>query len=373
MKRIFLFFLILIAFSPIFAQSLKFKSTSHDFLQLKEEGAPVETIFEFKNKSRDTILISEAKSACTCLTSVFSKEPIAPGKKGRITVRFNPDGRVGVLDKVVSLAIKKWPEDLLASPELYTLSLKANVSPRPKEITEAFPIKMGRLRMTSSYIPFDSLFTDSKRTVSVTLFNDSPELLNLVRAEAQSYITLNPVQAQIKPMDSLRLNIVVDGASAEDWGNVYYPVRLFTDEPDMSEKSFSLFGYRGDNVAKMSAEQKALLPRAKFESREAHFGKIVQGNSVEHIFRVTNEGKSDLTIRKWKPGCGCTSSQPDKMVLKPGESATSKAIFNSTGQSGVIHKSITVVTDDPIEPVVILFLHGEVEPGDANQPAKPKE
>jgi hypothetical protein len=356
-----------------FSQSVKFVSILNDFGTIREEAGSARTQFEFKNISKDTILISEVKPSCGCITPQFTKDPIPPGKKGSISAEFNPEGRPGEFLKSITVSIKKWPEDALANAEVQILEIKGMVTPRPKELAEAFPVKMGKIRMTGTYISFDSLFTNAYKKVRVTLFNESAEAVTLKRNEAPAYISISPQEGLIKPNDSLTLTLTIDGAAAEDWGNVYYPLRLFTDEATDSEKMFSLFGYRGDFVAGMSKEQKDKMGRGKFETREANFGNIVQGTNVEHEFRLTNTGAGELTIRKWKPGCGCTSSQPDKMKLLPGETATAKAIFNSTGQNGTIHKSITVVTDDPYEPVVILFLQGVVNPADTNQPQEPKK
>lgn len=371
-KKYFIIWLLCTSFNGAFSQSTRFQALLHDFGTIREEAGIVKTEYEFKNISKDTILVAEAKPSCGCTTPHFTKDPVAPGKKGIIRAAFDPEGRPGDFLKTITVSIKKWPEDPIANAEVHVLELKGVVTPRPKALTEAFPVKMGKIRMTGTYISFDSIFTDAKKTIRVVLFNESATPVNLLRSEGPAYITVVPQQGVIPANDSLPLSIIIDGSVAEDWGNVYYPLRLFTNEESDGEKLFSLFGYRGDNTSNLSAEEKNNRGRAKFETREANFGNIVQGTSVEHEFKVTNTGKGVLTIRKWKPGCGCTSSQPDKMVLQPGETATAKAVFNSAGQNGSIHKSITVVTDDPVEPVVILFLHGEVQPADGAQPEKPK-
>lgn len=373
MKQRFVLLLLSLVFSPVFSQKVKFSSLLYDFGTLREEAGRVKTVFEFKNIGKDTILISEAKPSCGCTTPVFKKDAIPPGKKGSLTAEFDPEGRPGDFLKTITVSVKKWPEDVLANAEVQILEIKGVVTPRSKALTESFPVKMGKIRLTGTYMSFDSLFTDGFKEIRVTLFNESADPVQLLRSEGPAYITVVPKEGLIKSNDSLSLTIRVDGSMAEDWGNVYYPLRLFTDEAAEGEKMFSLFGYRGDRVSHLSSDEKAKMGRVSFETREVNFGDIIQGSSVEHTFRLTNKGAGELVIRKWKPGCGCTSSQPDKMTLQPGETATAKAIFNSTGQNGSIQKSITVVTNDPIEPVVNLFIQGVVKPADLNQPVKPKE
>jgi hypothetical protein len=57
-----------------------------------------ENSFDFGNiKKGDKVVISEVKPGCGCTAGDFTKEPIMPGKKGKITLHFdstNFDGNV---------------------------------------------------------------------------------------------------------------------------------------------------------------------------------------------------------------------------------------------------------------------------------------
>ena len=44
-----------------------------------------------------------ATAECGCTKPVFPKQPIAPGKNGVIKVTYNPIGRPGAFDKVVTI------------------------------------------------------------------------------------------------------------------------------------------------------------------------------------------------------------------------------------------------------------------------------
>jgi hypothetical protein len=93
---------------------------------------------------------------------------------------------------------------------------------------------------------------------------------------------------------------------------------------------------------------------------EFKFGKIKQGDKVEHSYVLTNSGKSDLLIRKVKASCGCTAVQPDKKVIAPGESVNIKTVFNSAGKLGNQNKTVTIITNDPKKSKMILWVKGEV-------------
>lgn len=94
--------------------------------------------------------------------------------------------------------------------------------------------------------------------------------------------------------------------------------------------------------AEIAHAQSGNLPVAKFESMEYDFGKIKQGDKVEHIFKVTNSGTADLVISDAKPSCGCTVPEFTKTPIKPGADGQIKVIFDSTGKSGAQEKSVTV-------------------------------
>ena len=88
---------------------------------------------------------------------------------------------------------------------------------------------------------------------------------------------------------------------------------------------------------------------------------INQGEKVEHVFTLKNEGKNDLIIRKVKTSCGCTAVKPEKDIVAKGESTPLKVVFNSRGKSGRQNKSITVTTNDPKNHSTILWIKGNVK------------
>lgn len=46
-------------------------------------------VFEFTNTGNAPLLIKHAQSTCGCTVPKWTKEPIAPGKTGKIEVRYN--------------------------------------------------------------------------------------------------------------------------------------------------------------------------------------------------------------------------------------------------------------------------------------------
>ena len=84
------------------------------------------------------------------------------------------------------------------------------------------------------------------------------------------------------------------------------------------------------------------MPVIKFESTDHDFGTINEGDKVEHVYKFTNEGNSDLLISNVKASCGCTVPTYTETPVKPGETGEIKAVFDSSNKPGAQQKTITV-------------------------------
>ena len=82
---------------------IEFAQKVYDFGVVKEDGGNVSHEFEFVNKGDANLLIFKATAECGCTKPNFPKNPIAPGKSGKLKVTFNPAGRPGGFEKVVTV------------------------------------------------------------------------------------------------------------------------------------------------------------------------------------------------------------------------------------------------------------------------------
>ena len=110
MKNLFLSFALLlgatIATNNISAQiekgaKIEFNKETHDYGNIKYDGDPYCT-FDFKNTGDEPLIISNAKGSCGCTVPEWPKEPIAPGAKGTIRVKYDTK-RPGPINKSVTI------------------------------------------------------------------------------------------------------------------------------------------------------------------------------------------------------------------------------------------------------------------------------
>lgn len=84
-------------------------------------------------------------------------------------------------------------------------------------------------------------------------------------------------------------------------------------------------------------------PVITFEEPKYEFGKIIEGELVEHKFKFTNTGKGVLIISDVSASCGCTVPKNwPKGPIKPGEGGYIEVVFNSDGKVGKANKILTI-------------------------------
>jgi hypothetical protein len=71
-------------------------------------------------------------------------------------------------------------------------------------------------------------------------------------------------------------------------------------------------------------------PQIAFKETVFDFGKVEQGDQVNHLFRFTNQGGRDLRIESVKTSCGCTAAVISSEVTTPGSEGTISATFDTS-------------------------------------------
>jgi hypothetical protein len=108
---------------------LSFEKTSHDFGKIKEQNGVASVVFTFTNKGDIPLVINRVHASCGCTTPTWTKEPIQPGKTGKITAAYDPKNRPGSFIKTISVFSN-------AGTNATVLTIKGEVIPKPVVIQE---------------------------------------------------------------------------------------------------------------------------------------------------------------------------------------------------------------------------------------------
>lgn len=100
-----------------------------------------------------------------------------------------------------------------------------------------------------------------------------------------------------------------------------------------------------NNTKSADGKANSSLPDIKFEEETHDFGRITQGEKVAYGFKFKNTGSSNLIISSASGSCGCTIPEYPKKPIAAGEEALINVVFSSEGKSGIVEKSVTLVTN----------------------------
>ena len=105
MKKLIVLLLIVAFNHSVFAQGSKieFKAEDNtiDYGRVEKNSDDGVRAFEFTNTGDEPLIIINAESSCGCTVPSFPKEPIMPGKTGKIEVKYNMS--IGPIRKTITV------------------------------------------------------------------------------------------------------------------------------------------------------------------------------------------------------------------------------------------------------------------------------
>ena len=103
--------------------AMEFTKTTHDFGTVIE-GETVIYSFKFKNTGGSDLLISNVSASCGCTATKYSKDPVAPGDEGVVTVSFDTRRRAGFQNKSITVASNTQPNKTVLRVKAKVISPK---------------------------------------------------------------------------------------------------------------------------------------------------------------------------------------------------------------------------------------------------------
>ena len=332
---------------------ISFDTNIHDFGKFEEADGKVTYSFEFVNTGGEALIIQNVTASCGCTAPKWTREPVPPGEKGYVAATYNPAGRPGPFRKYITVISN-------SNPGSVRLTITGEVTAKARTVEDDYRYAMGPVRLKSNHMAFGNIKNTKIAEKSLEIINNSEEPVTIAFERVPKHITIRVEPASLKPGEKGMLVASYDTPQRNDWGFVIDRMGLKIN--GVSERNYNLVVSANieEDFSALSEEEMALAPVLSVDDPEFKFGKIKQGEKVEHVYVLTNSGKSDLYIRKVKASCGCTAVQPEKKVITPGESVNIKTVFNSAGKTGTQNKTVTIITNDPKQSKMILWVKGEV-------------
>lgn len=357
-KNIFLLTCLFFFGSSVYGQQEKpviaFEESEFNFGTVKETDGIINHDFRFTNKGNVPLIIKDVNSSCGCTVPEWTQEPVLPGHSGRIKVSFNPQKQAGAISKTIQILSN-------ADVPQHTLGLKGVVIPAER-VEEVYKFTIGDLRLQTIYAAFGEIYKGKTGTYTIRVYNNSlnqPARITFKKIPAHLKINVKP--EVIEPRQEGLIEIEFITANLINWDYMVDRLDFSINGMDVPNNRINVTANLKEDFSGLTAEEMAMAPRAEFDNQQHDFGKIPDDAKVEHSFKLTNTGKSNLYIRKVSASCGCTAVQPAKTMILPGESTDIKAVFNARGREGNQKKAITVITNDPKRSRSILWINAIVE------------
>jgi len=356
-KILYLFFLLSISTISVCqnTQFLEFNENTHDFGQIKESLGEVKTIFKFKNTGNKSISIEKIYAGCGCTTSNYTKGEILPGKSGVVEAIYHTTNNLGSFNKYLIVFTSD------SSNKGIYLYLKGYVFRGEKIIEEKYTQALGNLKFKSNHVAFNIMKNTGVKTDTLWFYNSFKKKMKIEFVHIPEWISIKPNKINLKSTFENYVLITYDASKRNDWGLNFDKISLKTNDDTLAEKSFYVSAQIEEDFSKLSEVELLNSPRLFYKETEYNFGEVNEGSNIFYRFEIQNTGKSDLIIRKITAACGCTYAETDKKLIKSGESSFISVSFNTNGRVGDQHKTISVVTNDPHQPFVVLSLIGSIK------------
>jgi len=361
MKKLFLLLPVLILGVSAFTQPvMKLSKTEHDFGKFREEAGKQSFDIVVTNSGNAPLVIQNITASCGCTQPDWTKQPIPAGGTGRITANYDPVNRPGQFNKTLSVYTN-------SKPQVVVITLKGEVIPREKTIEEIFTFPVGAVRFESNHLAFTNVKKTEKKIRVMQLVNTSKEPVKVGFDNLPPHLTMKANPETLKPGQKGIVEGAYDAAKNSGWGNVSDMVKIRLNDVPQENVYYYISANLVEDFSSMTREDMEKAPVFKLASSTIDLGSMAGSTSREVEFKFTNEGKSDLLIRHIRSTCGCTAIQEGivGVGIKPGQSGSIKALFNSGGYNGKVTKAIYVYTNDPKNSETMLMLTANVEQSEA--------
>lgn len=338
-----------------FAQGvLNFDNKEVTLKNLKADDIPTEVVFTFKNTGNQPVIISRVTPVLSTMRADWNKAPITPGASGKITVSFQSAQMTENFNYTIMVLSN-------AQNSREQLRIGANIVDNPAKEDLLYRFDMSGVKFKSNLVQFSKIYNWQVKSDTVYFFNNRQEPLRIGANYIPAHLSVRSIPEEVAPRKKGALVITYDAPKKDDYGYSYESLILsFNNAKDYNNR-LSITADISEDFSKLTKKQIESAPVAVFEKTNIDFGDIKPGEKANCDFILTNKGKSDLIVRKTKASCGCTAIAMGISTIAPGQSGTIRATFDSSGKNGRQSKSITVITNDPKSPEIMVNISGNIK------------
>ncbi|MDR2424217.1 MAG: DUF1573 domain-containing protein [Prevotellaceae bacterium] len=327
---------------------IEFAKTKHDFGSIKETGGDVSHVFTFKNTGQTPLVINNVETSCGCTSPAWTKEPVQPGKSGTVTATFNPSGRPGFFEK--KLTVKTNASEI-------PLTISGNVEAKVLTVEEQYPFAIDKLRMKSGTLEMYRVPAMGNKTENLEFINTgtTPIVVNFENVPEHISLVAEPVSIPAGTKGTVKCTY--NALKKKDFGTTVDEITVRVKD---SKNTLKIRANIEEDFSKLTPAELEKAPVLKADNTNYKFNTIKKGSKVTGKFEITNEGKTDLIIRKISSECNCIKATVGDMSIKPGKT-TVLQLELTANETGSKFYATTIITNAPKQRETVFYMNGTVE------------
>jgi hypothetical protein len=313
------------------------------------EGKTVSHDFQLENAHTSSVKLRTHGNTCECLKTALDHQVLKPGQRSKLSLSYRATQGLGDFNQAVQVLVEGY-----ATPFLFTITGKV-VEP-PVEYTDT----LGSVVIESLIVALGEVKTteNKAKTIKIKNIGKRPVKISAVAEGSKPYFTGKPSTTTLAAGAEGELTIEFVGTEARkaklNDGLPLNETVAFTFQEGKDKEQKATFTVGAQYKRTYTKEELENAPIIQFERTEYNAGEIIQGQNLKYSFVFKNTGKSELEIESAKASCGCTATAPKEKTIAAGGSSQIDMDFDSRGKMGDQHKTITVRTNDPVNPTTVL-------------------
>ncbi len=309
-------FLLLFSFPLLADDDIKFAKSSHFFGVFKRSQGVRTHTFTYENIGDSPVTISHVKASCGCTAMKWSKEPVAPGEQGSVTVRFDPGKFTGYFSKHVSVYTNR-----STHPTRLQVSGRVRVNNR---LDDEFIHFVGDLRGNKRALDFGDVEMGagpvSREVYFINVMRDS---IYFKISNPPKGITFTQTREAIAAGGNCVLKVTVDPTVLKKWGTQNTALSFKISRKARTEQfQFPIRFAVIDDFSKIKEDGKTPLPAIDLPKEEQLLLQETKAGQEKTLkLTVSNPGKRELILRKIEHSLSYLKVTDFPQNIKPGKSA----------------------------------------------------
>jgi hypothetical protein len=327
-----------------------------DLGMVMEEGGIVSRDFFFLNRSDFPIFIEDVITDCGCTVASYTTDTLFQDNIGEVKISYDPTNRGGQFSKMI---IVKTNIDTDGD----TLFLEGYNLPYPENVEVHYGHRVGDMGFKFTSVNVGDVINHEPKTKYVDFYNfkNMSVTLNNSKTELPEHIQLKMTPSIVPAKSRGVLEITYDGAIKDDLGFFDEKIAFFIEDRGTHEMELRLLTTVHEYFEPVRISELENQPKLGISEVNVNLSNVSASRKVNSSVTLSNTGAQAVNIRKIVSNCDCLEVNLNKYDLMPGEKEPLNFTFDPKGRQGIDHKTITIFSNDPLNPTRTILIKSSVK------------